>query len=316
MKNLKQAVFTAFLVLCTSAGLAQKHTKDSLSVKIDDNIEVKMSIYDHNALKETVEKDLKQLQDILKDNQNVPEDVPYSILYKPYKKLTIKAVEKTETVIYENGVYKPYLYSNRCNIISDSYHMSIAFNDLEYLTSDDLTTKIRQSIEKFLKDENRYSVLYHYTFQKDSLVSSGKNGIGKRADFISLRSGVGANLIKNNMVVDLSGEIAVGLTKNGIIKNQYYVSYNLLYNFAQNSSADLNGFLNAGYRHNFSNSANDDNWLGIELGYLINQDGDLFDDNTFKVGLNWTVGYSITVSPQIYISSEQTFPGLRIGFGF
>jgi hypothetical protein len=316
MKYLKQLSILFTITLFCAISHAQKTPKDSLSVKIEDKAEVKMSIYYYTDLKETIENDLKQLQDILKENQNTLQSNPYSIQYKPSKKLSIKEMEKTETIIYENGVYKPYLYSNRCNIISDSYHMSIAFNDLEYLTSEDLTTKISESIEKLLKDENRYSVLYHYTFQNDSLVSSGKNGIGKRADFISLRSGVGANLVKNNMVVDLSGEIAVGLTKNGIIKNQYYVSYNLLYNFVQNSSADLNGFLNAGYRHNFSNSANDDNWLGIELGYLINQDGDLFDDNTFKVGLNWDVGYSITVSPQLYISSEQTFPGLRIGFGF
>ena len=47
--------------------------------------------------------------------------------------------------------------------------------------------------------------------------------------------------------------------------------------------------------------------------------GDLFGDNTFRLGLNWSLmkGRSVYVSPQLYFTDNfnTVFPGIRIGFG-
>jgi hypothetical protein len=148
------------------------------------------------------------------------------------------------------------------------------------------------------------------------MVSNEQYSRGNKGDMLSLKAGVGANLIKNQPVIDLSGELAFVFQKKGISKNQYYLTYNLLYDFIDNSKTNLNSFLNLGYRYNLSNNRDDSDWLGVEFGYLISREGDMFDKDTFRFGFNWEVGNSITISPQLYISSEQTFPGLRIGFGF
>jgi len=316
MKHLKQFAILIITVLYGTFSYAQKIQKDSIFAKIEDKIEVRVSIYDYSKLKSEINNDLKKLQEILNITEDIPNNSSYSITYKPNKKMTVRTMEKSETIVWENGKYMPYKFENMCEIVSDNYQMTINFNELEHLTSKDFITKLNEAVDNTITNNNRYSKLFKYTFDKNSLVESNNYGIGNRAHSIEIRGGVGVNLIKNELVIDLSGEIAFNLNNKDITKSNYYVSYNLLYDFIENSSADLNGFLNAGYRYNFSNNNDNSNWLGLEFGYLVNQNGDLFDDDTFRFGLNWEVGSSIWVAPQLYISSEQTFPGLRIGFGF
>ena len=131
-----------------------------------------------------------------------------------------------------------------------------------------------------------------------------------------IKGGVGASIIKGELVMDLSAEIGLGFGKKGILKNQFYLSYTPLFDFVDNSTIDLNHFVNLGYRYNLSKNKNDSNWLGVELGYLVSQEGDLFNENTFKIGVNWEVGKYISISPQLYVSKELTYPAVRIGFGF
>jgi hypothetical protein len=316
MKYLKETLFTALITLFSITSYAQKTSVDSLFVEIDNKIEVKMSIYEYSDLKENVGKHLVELQEILKVNQDVPQNSSYIISFKPGEKLTIKSKETTETIIWKNGENNPYKFKNSCEVITDNYQIYIDFNDYEDLISENLITKITEAVDNTLANNSRRSKLFKYSFEKDSLVKNENYGIGKTGDMLSLKAGVGANLIKNQPVIDLSGEVAFIFQKKGILKNQYYLSYNLLYDFVDNSSIDINSFLNVGYRYNFSNNKDDSNWLGLELGYLVSKNGDMFDDNTFRFGFNWQVGNNITISPQLYISSEQTYPGLRIGFGF
>jgi hypothetical protein len=316
MKYLKQTLTIALIALNITLSHAQKTYQDTLSVKIDNKIEVGLSIYNYSDLKDTVEDNLEVLNKILKDNNNIPVNLPYTIIYEPHKKLSIKEAESKETVIWENGKQKPYKFTNTCKISAKSYFMIIEFNELEDLTSEDFINRLKEAIDATITNQNRYSRLFNYEFKEGSMASNEDNIIGKRGDMISIKAGVGANLIKNQPVIDLSGELAFVFQKKGISKNQYYLTYNLLYDFIDNSKTNLNSFLNLGYRYNLSNNRDDSDWLGVEFGYLISREGDMFDKDTFRFGFNWEVGNSITISPQLYISSEQTFPGLRIGFGF
>ncbi|MBK6964776.1 MAG: hypothetical protein IPH20_12755 [Bacteroidales bacterium] len=96
------------------------------------------------------------------------------------------------------------------------------------------------------------------------------------------------------------------------------MSYNQLSDFDENSKVNLNGFVNIGYRYNLSNDLNDPNWLGLEVGFLAVENGDLFENNTYKFGFNWEIGKYISVSPQFYLSGDFKvfYPAIRIGFGF
>ena len=73
----------------------------------------------------------------------------------------------------------------------------------------------------------------------------------------------------------------------------------------------------------FQNEAPSDNpdnnrILRIEAGYLLSDNSEVFEENTFKLGLNWSVGKSVFVSPSIYFPGEfdRVFPGVRVGIGF
>jgi len=297
----------------------QKPYLDSICVQIDDKIELNLKIYDYTSLGENVEKDLNSLQSILKDNNDIPEKVSYSITYEPNKLLSIKQTGPGERIIWENGKQTRYQFNNQCNINSDNYSLKIQFNEIEKLVSDSLIIKIKEVIDTTSSIQGRISMTYNYSFQGENLVHNMQlDKINGQMDMLSLKGGVGVNLIKNQPVIDLSAEMGLIFSKKGILKNQYYLSYNQLSDFGDNSKVNINGFVNIGYRYNLSNTFGNPNWLGVELGYLTNRHGDLFGKNTFKFGVNWELGKYISVSPQLYLSGDLTqfYPAVRIGFGF
>lgn len=83
-------------------------------------------------------------------------------------------------------------------------------------------------------------------------------------------------------------------------------------------TVNINTFLNLGYRWNIDKEAAKPYLLGVQIGYLIGKQGDLFGDNTFKRDLNWSPVKTVFVSLQPYITNdfETVYPGIRIGFGF
>lgn len=316
MRNLKQTFIITLLLLFTNFCFAQKPSIDSLIVEIDSQVILKMSIYNYFDLEKDVGDDLKRLQKILKVNQDVPNNLPYTITYKPNEKLTIKTEEKAERLIWEKGEYKSYKFDNTCYVFSNKYHLTIDFNEYEELISENLIEKVVKTVEETKSKNSRHLKLFKYAFQKDSLIKSEDSRIGNTSQMIFIKANVGVSLIKNDPVIDLTGELGFGATSKGMLKNQYYLAYNLFYDFNGSSSNNINSFLNLGYRRNFSKDKDDTNWIGLELGYLVLQNGDMFDEDTFRFGVNWEAGNYISISPQLYISSEQTYPAIRIGFGF
>jgi len=316
MKYFKTTYITFLIILSSIACYGQKTYLDSVSVEIEGKIELGMSIYDYSDLVHSVENDLKNLHDILKGNQDIPEP-PYSISYKPNKKLSIKQSGPAERIIWKNGKQTRYQFNNKCEILSDKYQLHIEYNEIESLVSADLIEKLKEVIDTTSTIQGRFSKIYNYSFIEGNLVHNKQldEQVGK-TDMLFIKGGVGASLIKNQPVIDLAAEIGLGFGKKGILKNQFYLSYTPLFDFVDNSTIDLNHFVNLGYRYNLSKNKNDSNWLGLELGYLVSQEGDLFNEDTFKIGVNWEVGKYISISPQLYVSKELTYPAVRVGFGF
>ena len=316
MKYIKTTYITFLIILSSITCYGQKAYLDSVSVEIEDKIELGMSIYDYSDLVNNVENDLKSLHEILKGNQDTPEP-PYSIFYKPNKKLSIKQSGPAERIIWKNGKQTRYQFNNKCEILSDKYQLHIEFNELESLISTDLIEKLKEVIDTTSAIQGRFSSTYNYSFKEEDLVHNKEldEYIGQR-DMLFIKAGVGASLLNGQLVMDLSAEVGLGFSKKGILKNQFYLSYTPLFDFVDNSTIDLNHFVNLGYRYNLSKNKDDDNWLGVEFGYLVSQEGELFNEDTFKFGVNWEIGKYISISPQLYVSKELTFPAVRIGFGF
>lgn len=317
MKKIGKIYIATLLLLTSIITFGQKPYLDSIYVQIDDNIELSMNIYEYSGLAENVENDLKSLQSILKDNGNIPEKSSYSIIYEPDKLLSIKQTAPIEKIIWENGKQSTYQFTNQCSISSKKYYLKIKYNELKKLISDSLIIKIKEVIDTTSSIQGRFSTTYNYSFLEGSMAHNKQlDKVNGQMDVLLLKGGVGLNLIKNQPVIDLSAEIGFAFSKKGILKNQYYLSYNQLSDFSDNSKVNLNAFANIGYRYNLSNAVKNPNWIGLELGYLVSQHGDLFDKNTFRFGVNWEIGKYISVSPQLYFSGELAYPAIRIGFGF
>lgn len=320
MKNtLKAPILALFILFGSSFIYAQKEVLDSVCVLVNDKAELNLAIYKYKNLRENMESDFKSFQLILKENIDIPEKEPYTIKYEPNKSLTIKQNPGGEKLIWANGEQTRYQFNNQCNITSDNYYLRIQFNEMDELISDSLLAQLLQVIDTTSNIQDRYSGTFNYSFEGEQLTHQKQlDQRTGQTDVLMLSGGVGANLIKSVPVIDASAELAIALRKKSLLKNQYYVSYNLLFDFTDESQINLNGFLNIGYRKNLSNKAGKSNWLGVELGYLVNKQGDLFGKNTFKLAVNWELGKYISVSPQLYMSDNFTefYPAVRIGFGF
>ncbi|MBK6964775.1 MAG: hypothetical protein IPH20_12750 [Bacteroidales bacterium] len=150
----KSVKIYALVLLLSSSTFAsgQKHTLDSIHVRIDNNLELSLTIYEYADLAENVEKDLKSLQSILKDNFDVPEKESYTIDYVADKLVSIKQTEPGKKIIWENGSQTTYQFNNQCNINSNKYFLNIQYNEPESLISDTLIIR--------LKGSNRYHKPY------------------------------------------------------------------------------------------------------------------------------------------------------------
>ena len=318
MKNPRR-VFILVLLLFSSmfTSYGQKSRLDSICVQIDDQVKINMAIYDYQDLGEQVKKDLKSLQTILKGGKDIPEEGSYSIAYETNKLLSIKPNAPGERIIWENGKRARCQLNNQCYIHSDNYDLQIQFNEFEKLISDSLINQLEKVIDNTNTIQSRFASTYNYSFQGEELLHNMQlDKINGQLDALSFKGGVGLNFIKNQPVMDLSAEMGLMLSKKGIWKNQYYLSYNQLSDFVADSKVNLNGFVNVGYRYNLSNSVKTSNWLGVEFGYLAISHGDMFEKNTFKFGVNWDIGKYISVTPQLYFSDHFSYPAVRIGFGF
>jgi len=286
---------------------------------LDNKTELNLAIYNYKNLADNIRTDYTKFLSILSENNDIPDDISYSIDYNPNKKLSIKQTKSGERIIWENNTQKKFQFSNQCNIRSEDYYLKIKFNDLQSLMTDSLLIRLLEAINKIDETNDRLSKTYVYAFQGDKLIKDEQfDNRTKSLDIIFLKGGLGVNLIKSEPIIDISAEIGFGIARKGILKNQYYVSYNLLFDFMEESKTNLNGFLNVGYRRNLSNNIDKPNWLGVELGYLINNQGDLIEKNTLKFGVNWELGTYVSLSPQLYLSNDgkDFYPALRLGIGF
>ncbi len=320
MNKITQIFLTSLILLFYSSSIyGQKRTLDSIYIVLDNKTELNLAIYNYKNLADNIRTDYTKFLSILSENNDIPDDISYSIDYNTNKTLSIKQTKGGERIIWENNTQKKFQFSNQCNIRSKDYYLKIKFNDLQALMSDSLLKRLLEAIDKIDETNNRLSKTYVYEFQGDKLIRDEQlDNRTKSLDVIFLKGGLGVNLIKSEPIIDISAEIGFGIARKGILKNQYYVSYNLLFDFMEESKTNLNGFLNVGYRRNLSNNIDKPNWLGVELGYLIKNQGDLFGKNTFKFGVNWELGKYVSISPQLYLSNDgkDFYPALRLGIGF
>jgi hypothetical protein len=268
-----------------------------------------------------------QLQNILLDFQNrlkeirgkIPASSSYKIEYHYNNKIEILQSDRIASFTISKGKSLKQDFQNQALItdLGSRYHVNIGFNDLETLVNADFNQIIGEIIAD-LPVKDRYLRYLEYqpeaTTNKAKLIQNRPSGY---LDMLSLQAGVGANVYRSKFLTDITGELSLQLNQKGILRNQIYVSNNLMFSFKESNSALINNFTNIGYRINFSNQRDKPNWLGVEFGTLTKRSGDIFQPNTMRFGFNWKAAKHITVAPQMYFDGffKNVSPGIRIGIG-
>lgn len=320
MKNLRKSTMLIFILFGLVFRLySQKPYLDSVNVQLGNKMEVNMKIFSYDSLSATVAEDMKSLQTILLERKELPSQGTYTIAYEPDTRLSIKPGSAGERIIWDKGGMIRYTFDNRLSILSELYQLQIQFNDPVEIFSEQTLKILMDVIDSTIAIKSRLSTTYHFSTLEGKLLHHRQlDKVTGQKDVAILNGGVGVNLVKGQPVIDLSAQLGLIFSRKSIWKHQYYLGYNQLTYFSDLSSPKLNGFLSIGYKYNYSNTTSKQNWLGMELGYLVTRNGDLLQKNTMRFGFNWDVAKYISVAPQLYVSGDfkEIFPAVRIGFGF
>ncbi len=300
--------------------IPEKQFLDTVIITCNERVQVKIAVYDESELKKDtsiryIVSELQKSLAMVKDN--IPNGL-YSILYNPGESMVIEKRDPESKYRISGETVTSFPQRNECEVITPDIHFYFTFQELNDLLDPSLNPCITASIGN-LPEKVRYAQTFHYSYNGQAGVRETSRVKSNGHDMLTLKAGIGATFVKNAMVTDIGGEIGFNFNKKGILKNCYFLSANAAYVFGdQSDHFDINGFLNAGYKRNFSNDRFKSNWIGAELGLPIHKEGLFFDDNLFRFAIQWELGKSVYVAGQLYINKgfESAYPGLRIGFFF
>ncbi len=311
------------MLICTyRISMAQSPMNDTIRINYEDKVFIDIATPDYENLKH--DEQIKTIfQAFQQDLQGITIQVPgykhYKIIYRPGKTLDFKKLDEEEKYEVMDGKVQPAPDQNIAYIEAQHFHLSAVFTTLEDLKEPDIQQAINAAITK-LPYKTRFVRLITFRYANHQLDESAfSNTINSRSlDMLSFQAGVGASLIRNKAVTDISGEIGLVLSKKGVLRNYIYASGNLYYTFGETNAMNISSFLNVGYRYNFYNNPSKTFWLGFEAGFPVHKEGELFKDNLMRVAFNWGIGKNINISPELYINKgfKSAFPGIHIQFGF
>ena len=290
---------------------------DTVFVYVENRVEIKVAIPDYEDLKmsDSVVIALDDFQNLLPEIESQLEiSEAEQIHYSVGGALTIKPGDPEIIYLNKGGKLSNTGFRDQAVIQGKDYIIFITAADLSNIQDLTLSACMQEVITK-LPEQTHWprSIFYDCTKGIIQEIENKNNEV----DFMELNFGAGAGLIKSKWVTDLSLGIRLGLNHKGVQRGPY-ISSNMIFDFNEESSMNINTFLNAGYAWTLGGKTEKQTMLGVDLGYLIVKQGDLFGENTFKLGINWSPGNLLQVSPQVYITDNfnQIYPGFRIGIEF
>lgn len=332
-----QLIFTSTLAQAT-----EKPKTDTLVLNLDNRVKLIMPAVDLTELRDLPNPDslvnrfldrLSLVSDTLKNRHQLMH-IEYYSDDEGKDALHISFQSNGELdVVYDDNIVKEVKRKDQiATIYYGAQTMIIKFPDLEplfRLRNAGLDRKLQNALDD-VDDKGGYqraSRLYEYNFKAGSNVFSGmRSDYVKEYDQLNLMLATGGSLIRHQFVPDWSLNLGLVFARKGVLKNNYYANWNMLYFFDQQADASYkmatNGFLALGYKYNMSSKKDAPQWIGADLAYLVKRDGDYFGKNTFRLGLNWNIGsewiFNLSVSPQLYFSDgfKEVFPAIRVGIGF
>ena len=294
---------------------------DSIIVYVDNRVEIIVAVPDYIKLKSsddvvTAMVDFQTLITEIVDQ--LSSGSPDLVKFSPGTSLTIEPGDPKYVFLMKDGELSNTGFRDHAIISGEGFQIFITASDLSKIADLSLSKCLEKVIAILPEKSNWSKSLYYECVDENVKELEDKSKVNPPLDFLELSAGAGANLLKGKWVADLSIGLGLGFNRKGALTYNPYVSANLVFDFDAASNTNINTFLNLGYRWNVNKKAEKPDMLGVELGYLIMKQGDLFGDNTFKLGFNWSPVKGVFISPQIYMTNnfKIVYPAIRIGIGF
>lgn len=319
---MKKNILSILFILYSFIGSAQ-HMNDTIVVYIDNQLELQISIEDYDHLRDSNEISavLTEFQTFLIEmSDKLNSETADFIKYNPDSSIVLEKGEQTTIFLIEKGKIRNTGSRDVAVIKLNKTIITLTARDLSAIEKISLADCYEKML-LLLPEKSRYSrKLYYQCNQGNITAIEEKNEINNLSgiDVIELNAGVGVSIVKNQLVGDFTFKLNFGFRKKGINISHPYTSLNLMYDFSDGNRMHINTFLNVGHNWTIPKKLDQSALIGLELGYLISKNGELFEDNTFRFGVNYALPSGFRLSPQLYMGNDfkQFYPGIRLEFLF
>ena len=248
-----------------------------------------------------------------------------------YNKVNFSFKEKDEKglVVFDDGTIFEKDYGQYCIFYSNyAVDMKIFVEDLldlNYFISESFIKRVEKGTnaltEKIGKGYKKATIIACIDLRNDEAEVHLLNSNYRSLDMLLLSSGVGSGWVKNTFVSSLDFKLGVGFSKKGIMKNIYFIEWNIMYDFSESSDNKFfeeNHFISLGWEYNSSDSPLEDNWFSFSIGYLAIRNNDFFKENTFRLSYKKRINDIISVKPELYFNDffKNVYPGIRFSVSF
>jgi len=132
-------------------------------------------------------------------------------------------------------------------------------------------------------------------------------------DQLIISAGTSLENVKGNWNGSFYTKMTIQLGNKSLAKQAFSLGYEWMYDFSSGKE-NINHWVNLGYQRNFSKDPDNGNWYGLNLGYLVKRNGDLFEKDSFRLGIEKKINKNMSVVPQIYFNNffKDAYPGFKI----
>ncbi|MBK6285458.1 MAG: hypothetical protein IPF54_24835 [Draconibacterium sp.] len=341
MKTKKKfiAILILMLLMLTNSGWgAEQYKGDTIRIKFDDfMIEVITSDLIKNPLKKArlaenatkiidwlepvniSEPELDELIYILISNADSKEKSNYENVIFENRKRTSKKMVFSDGKILEKD-FGNYIIEIREPVYTIKYYLQ-AIQDLNKISAETFSEHIANA-EKLIPAGRKKINGWMTTNKEGNFDTHFLEEVSPATlDMLILNAGVGAGVIKNQWVNDISFKVGLGFMNKGLQRNVYFAELKMYYDFSNASSDNLfsvNSFVTVGWEHNYSKILKNEKWFGVSLGYLVDRNTDFFNEKTWKFGIHKRINQTISVNPELYFNGffNNIYPGVQIGITF
>lgn len=139
------------------------------------------------------------------------------------------------------------------------------------------------------------------------------NTLSGTKDQIIISAGTSLENVKGDWNGSFYANLSLQLGSKSLAKQAFSLGYEWMYDFSSGKE-NINHWIDFGYQYNFSKDPNDPSWFGLNLGYLVKRNGDLFEKDSFRLGIEKKIHKNISIVPQIYFHNffQDVYPGFKI----